>query len=175
MNITYRYGTKNDLPKLKNLAVNSWGQFQPKLTPENWKKLLDNLSSDATYIELLDKSVCFVGTTNEDEIVGMAFIVPRGNPSDIYDNDWCYIRFVTVDPNFEGQGIGRKLTNLCIDTARKNNETVIALHTSELMDKARHIYESLGFKVLREIDQRLGKRYWLYKLNLNEANITDKQ
>jgi hypothetical protein len=36
------------------------------------------------------------------------------------------------------------------------------------MDTARHIYESVGFKVLKEIDQRLGKRYWLYKLDLNE-------
>jgi len=52
--------------------------------------------------------------------------------------DWSYIRFVTVDPSFGGQGIGRKLTTLCIDTARQN-ESVIALHTSELMDAARHI------------------------------------
>ena len=175
MNITYRHGTKNDLPKLKDLAVNSWRQFQPKLTTENWKKLFDNLSNDATYAELLDKSTCFVSTTDRNEIIGMAFLVPKGNPTEIYDNDWCYIRFVTVDPKFEGQGIGRKLTNLCIDTARKNNETVIALHTSELMDSARHIYESLGFKVLKEIDQRLGKRYWLYKLGLNEANTIHKQ
>jgi ribosomal protein S18 acetylase RimI-like enzyme len=34
------------------------------------------------------------------------------------------------------------------------------------MDKARHIYEKLGFTILREIDQRLGRRYWLYKLDL---------
>ena len=53
-------------------------------------------------------------------------------------------------------------------TARQNGENIIALHTSEFMDTARHIYESVGFKVLKEIDQRLGKRYWLYKLDLNE-------
>lgn len=96
----------------------------------------------------------------------MAFLVPHGNPTEIYDKDWCYIRFVTVDPDFAGQGVGKKLTVDCIDTARKNNEKIISLHTSELMDKARHIYESLGFEIVREIDQRLGKRYWLYKLDL---------
>ena len=168
MSILYRYGTKNDLTKLKDLAVNSWGQFQSKLTTENWEKLYNSLSNEATYTELLDKSTCFIGTTNDGEIVGMAFLVPKGNPTDIYDKDWCYIRFVTVAPNFGGQGIGRKLTTLCIDAARKNSENIIALHTSEFMDTARHIYESVGFEVLNEIDQWLGKRYWLYKLDLNE-------
>lgn len=40
------------------------------------------------------------------------------------------------------------------------------LHTSEMMGAARHIYESLGFKKLREIEPRYGKKYWLYKLEL---------
>lgn len=166
MNVKYRHGTKIDLTKLKDLAVNSWGQFQPKLTTENWKKLFDNLSNDITFSELLDKSISFVCTTDNDEIVGMVFLVPKGNPTDVYDKDWCYIRLLTAAPNFGGQGIGRKLTTLCIDAARQNNEKVIALHTSEFMDAARHIYESLGFRILKEIDQRFGKRYWLYKLDL---------
>lgn len=168
MDITYRRGIKDDLTNLKDLAINSWGQFRTQLTPENWQKLFDSLSDDETYTELLEKSTCFVSTTDNDKIIGMAFLVPNGNPTDIYDKDWCYIRFVTVDPQFGGQGIGRKLTNLCIDTAKQNNEKVIALHTSELMDTARHIYESIGFKILKEIDQRFGKRYWLYKLDFNE-------
>jgi ribosomal protein S18 acetylase RimI-like enzyme len=96
----------------------------------------------------------------------MAFLVSKGNPTDIYEEEWSYVRFVTVDPDFGGQGIGRKLTTMCIAAARQNGEKTIALHTSELMGKARHIYETLGFEILKEIDQRLGKRYWLYKLDL---------
>jgi len=96
----------------------------------------------------------------------MAFLVPSGNPTDIYRKEWSYIRFVSVDPEFTGRGIGRKLTMMCIDKARANGENIIALHTSEIMGNARHIYESLGFRVLKEIDRRLGKRYWLYTLNL---------
>lgn len=41
----------------------------------------------------------------------------------------------------------------------------------EIMNNARHIYESLGFKIVREIDQRLGKRYWLCKLDLDEVTF----
>ena len=171
MNLTYRQGTKDDLPNLKQLAIKSWTPFQKELTAENWNSLKQTISNDKTYEELIDQSTCFVCVTENDNIVGMAFIVPNGNPTDIYLKEWSYIRFVSVDPAFGGQGIGRKLTMMCIDQAKLNGEKTIALHTSEIMNNARHIYESLGFNILREIDPRLGKRYWLYKLDLYE-NIT---
>jgi ribosomal protein S18 acetylase RimI-like enzyme len=170
MNLTYRQGTKDDLQGLKELGIKSWTPFQKELTAENWNSLKQRISNDKTYEELIDQSTCIVCVTDIDNIIGMAFIVPNGNPTDIYLKDWSYIRFVSVDPDFGGQGIGRKLTAMCIDKAKENGEKIVALHTSEIMNNARHIYESLGFEILREIDQRLGKRYWLYKLDLNEIN-----
>ena len=170
MNLTYRYGTKKDLQELKNLAIKSWTPFKEQLTEDNWDSLNKTISNDKTYTELIDQSTCIVCVSDNEDIIGMAFLVPNGNPTDIYEKEWSYIRFVSVDPKFGGQGIGRKLTNMCIDNARQNGEKIIALHTSEIMDNARHIYESLGFKILKEIDQRLGKRYWLYRLDINETN-----
>ena len=170
MNLTYRQGTKDDLQGLKELGIKSWTPFQKELTDENWNSLKQRISNDKTYEELIDQSTCIVCVTDIDNIIGMAFIVPNGNPTDIYLKDWSYIRFVSVDPDFGGQGIGRKLTAMCIDKAKENGEKTVALHTSEIMNNARHIYESLGFEMLKEIDQRLGKRYWLYKLDLNEIN-----
>jgi ribosomal protein S18 acetylase RimI-like enzyme len=168
MNLTYRTGTKHDLQKLKQLGIKAWTPFNKQLTDENWHLLNQTISNNKTYEELIDQSTCIVCVADNEHIVGMAFLVPSGNPTDIYLKEWSYIRFVSVDPEFAGQGMGRKLTTMCIDYAKQNGEKTIALHTSEMMDKAQHIYESLGFKILREIDQRLGKRYWLYKLELNE-------
>ena len=166
MNIKYRIGTLNDLSALKDLAIKAWSPFQKQLTFENWKLLNRTISDGNTFRELLDNSTCYVCVTEHDKIVGMAYLVPHGHPTEIYLKEWCYIRFVSVDPDYEGQGIGRKLTAICIDNAKKNGESVVALHTSEFMNNARHIYESLGFKILKEISPRLGKRYWLYLLNL---------
>jgi hypothetical protein len=42
-----------------------------------------------------------------------------------------------------------------------------------MMHKARHIYESLGFTILREIEPRLGKKYWLYTLDISTKNDVD--
>jgi ribosomal protein S18 acetylase RimI-like enzyme len=155
----YRKGNINDLEQLKGLAIKAWGQFQSDLTTENWQKLHDNLNSDETYLGLLRKSYCLICENDEEEIIGMAFLVPKGNPTEIYDHEWCYIRLVSVHPDYGGRGIGRQLTEKCIEVAKNNKEQTIALHTSEIMNKARHIYESLGFKVFREIEPRLGKKY----------------
>jgi ribosomal protein S18 acetylase RimI-like enzyme len=171
MNLTYRQGTKGDLQSLKKLAIKSWTPFQKELTDENWNSLKQTISNDKTYQELIDQSTCFVCVADNDSIIGMSFLVPNGNPTDIYLKEWSYIRFVSVDPDFGGQGIGRGLTIMCIDKAKEKGEKTIALHTSEIMNNARHIYESLGFEILREIDQRLGKRYWLYKLDITEINV----
>ncbi len=162
----YRKGNTDDLTKLKQLAIKAWQPFQKELTAENWQSLFGIISDEKTFSDLLEISHCFVCETERNEIVGMAFIVPSGNAFDIFKKDWTVIRFVSVAPEFGGHGIGRKLTEMCIDFAKKNNEKTIALHTSEMMNTARHIYESYGFKILREIKPRLGKKYWLYTLEM---------
>ncbi len=173
MTTTIRRGTMDDVPALINLALKSWSVFHDKLTDENRASLVRNLSNPGTYTDLLNKSESFICTTDTGRVIGMAFLMPSGNPTSLFKAGWSYIRMVTVDPEFGGLGIGRRLTGLCIEAARQNQEGIIALHTSELMDNARHLYETLGFKILKEVDPRLGKRYWLYLMVLNETPGSD--
>lgn len=166
MGLIYRKGQHNDLASLKKLAILSWSHYKNELARDNWTKLSAILNDDCTYIKLLDQSHTIVCETEDGKIIGMAFIVLSGNPTEIYDKNWSYIRFLSVHPNYGGQGIGRELTNRCITIAKANNETQIALHTSIMMKNARRLYENLGFEILREIEPRLGKKYWLYLLNI---------
>lgn len=172
MTVTFRKADINDIEALKKLAIKSWKQYQSKLTDENWKRLQTNLTADKTYTELFEKSQPIVCSNGNGEIVGMAFFVPSGTPTEIYDKEWCSIRLLSVDPDFGGCGIGSKLTDICISKALANNESIIALHTSALMNAARHIYEKAGFTILKEIEPRLGVRYWLYTLYLAEKRTS---
>lgn len=161
-----RNGNINDLTPVKQLGQNTWKQFQKDLTPKNWEKLSSLLSNENLYKDLLENSISFVCENKTGEIIGMSFLVASGNPTEIYNEEQCYIRFVTVSEKYKGLKIGQKLTEECIDFARENGEKKIALHTSEFMDKARHIYEKIGFKIIKEIEPRYGKKYWLYEMSL---------
>ncbi len=162
MTLQYRIGSHKDLNQLKKLSIETWSQYDDQLTPENRENLTKTIQDDQTYLDLLDNSTCFVCEINDHQIIAMAFLVPSGNPTEIYEAHWSYIRFVTVHPDFTGKGIGKEITQKCMDLAKETGEKYIALHTSEMMLAARHIYQSLGFKILKEIPKRLGKRYWLY-------------
>jgi ribosomal protein S18 acetylase RimI-like enzyme len=74
---------------------------------------------------------------------------------------------VGVNPVYRGRGIAKRLTQMCMDYAKQSNEKIVGLHTSEIMEDARHIYESLGFTIVKEIDPIYGMKYWLYKLELS--------
>ena len=163
--MTYREGAIGDTAQLKKLALISYGQFQNVLNEENWEKLRTQLTREDLFPGLLKTSQCFV-CENADEIIGMAFLVSSGNPTEIFEADWSYIRMVGVHPDYSGRRIGSQLTQRCIDFAKSSGEKIIALHTSEYMNAARHIYETLGFKQMKELESRYGKRYWLYQLEL---------
>jgi len=161
----FREVAVEDIDQLKNLVLISYGQFQKTLAIESWNQLTTHLKKENLFPDLLKISNGFV-CEHDDEIIGMAFLVPKGNPTEIFQADWSYIRLVGVHPNYSGNGIGKQLITMCIDFARRTNENIVVLHTSEFMDAARHIYESLGFKKLKELEPRYGKKYWIYNLEL---------
>jgi ribosomal protein S18 acetylase RimI-like enzyme len=165
MPLQFRLVVPGDKASLIELGLIAYGAFREQVGPEQWQTLESGLSNEENWKKLISISTGFVSVQDE-RVVGMAFIVPGGNPWDVFESDWSYIRLVGVHPAFQGRGIARALTRLCIDHARKSGERTIALHTSEMMDAARHLYESLGFRILREIPNRYGKKYWLYTLQL---------
>jgi ribosomal protein S18 acetylase RimI-like enzyme len=167
--LTYGNGTISDVDQLQSLRIIAYGQFQNVLTPDNWIIFNGNLEDKQKLIDVLKIAKCFVCLDN-DKIVGAAYIIPSGNPTDLFKAEWSYIRMVGVDPKYQGQGIAKTLTKMCIDFAKQNNEKTIALHTSEFMDAARHIYENIGFKVLKEIPPLFGKKYWLYTFDISPAS-----
>ena len=165
--IAYRRGSHKDRTALQQLRIDAYGGYAAILTAENAKILNDGLHNEATLDELMARATVFVAT-HDEQVVGMAFVWPSGVASPVLDADWAQLRMVGVHPHYRGQGIARMLTQMCIHHAILSNEHTLALHTAEFMDAARHIYGSLGFKILREIDPIFGKRYWVYTLTLKQ-------
>jgi GNAT superfamily N-acetyltransferase len=165
--IAFRKGNSGDINQIKDLTILAYLQFRNVISKENFEAFEENLRNENTYTELLKKASCFV-CEYEGNIVGTAFLIPHGNPYKWFESDWAYIRLVGVHPGLQGNGIGKRLTQMCIEEARVLGEKTIALHTSEFQNAARHIYEGLGFVKLKTLDLMFGKQYYLYTLKLHQ-------
>jgi ribosomal protein S18 acetylase RimI-like enzyme len=163
---TYRSGSIHDKAELLELSLASYGPYATLLNAEHANKLISLIKDEERMASLIQHSKSFV-CIHQNKIVGMAFIVLHGHPWDVFKAEWAYIRMLGVHPDYQGKGIAKKLTQMCITFAKENHEKTLALHTSEFMDAARHIYEKLGFRRYQEIEPRYGKKYWLYLLDIN--------
>lgn len=165
--LLYSVGLAKDIDEIITLAVVAYGSDKQLLTEENWETMKTGILNRERWETLFATAHCFL-CTHYEKIVGMAFLVPHGNPWDSFDKDWSYLRMVGVHPDYRGYGIAKTLTLKCIEYAKATGESTLALHTSEHMNAARHIYEKLGFKKTKELNPRFGKTYWLYRLNLQD-------
>ncbi len=62
------------------------------------------------------------------------------------------LRLLAVKHKAQGNGIGRALTNKCIELAREKQQSLVILHTTEYMRAAWALYEKMGFKRFEDID-----------------------
>ena len=163
----YRAAEEKDLEDLNVLALASYGQLKTYLTPGNWKKLRSMLTAVDHFPLLIRNSFGFV-CEDSVRLLGMAFLVPSGNPTEIYSKETSYIRMVGVDPTAVGNGIAKALTRLCMEKAKSTGEHTISLHSAEIMFAARHVYEKLGFKKVRLVDSYYGLQHWLYSYEISK-------
>jgi ribosomal protein S18 acetylase RimI-like enzyme len=73
------------------------------------------------------------------------------------DEDAAGLRLLAVDPAHRGAGLGRALTERCLDEARARGKSAVVLHTTRAMATAWRMYERLGFRRCEEIDFQQGE------------------
>lgn len=88
-----------------------------------------------------------VAVDEEGQILGGVTYVPGPDPyAESEEEGEATIRMLAVAPRAQGQGIGRALTEACIELARAQGRRRIALTTMPVMTRARRLYERLGFR-----------------------------
>lgn len=71
--------------------------------------------------------------------------------------DAAGIRLLAVAPASRGRGVGKRLTEFCIDHARELGCRRVVLHSTRSMQTAWAMYERLGFERFPELDFRQGQ------------------
>jgi N-acetylglutamate synthase-like GNAT family acetyltransferase len=92
--------------------------------------------------------------------VGCVFLVRNAE-----DKNVAQLRCLLVDPSARGFGVGRRLVEECLSFAREAGYQRMMLWTNDVLSSARHIYESVGFRLTKEekhhsFGQDLVGQYW---------------
>ena len=66
-------------------------------------------------------------------------------------------RLLAVDPQLRGKGIGKLLTNACIQKARDKKLSQVIIHSTKAMQTAWKMYEGMGFKRSEDLDFMQGE------------------
>lgn len=90
-------------------------------------------SRDAAWIAELD-----------GRMVGSIFLMASEKP------EVGKLRLLYVEPDARGAGVGTKLVGACIGRAREVGYRRLELWTNSILDAARHIYQRVGFQLLKE-------------------------
>ena len=157
-----RVASTEDFEAARAVLNAAYSEYEKAFPPENWtpylKDILD-LEGRAPESDLLVAE-------SDGRVVGcVSYFRPGAKasyPSDSYSErwpeDWSAVRLLAVAPDARGQGVGRRLTDACIERAREQGATSVGLHTTAPMAVARAMYERMGFERVPQYDFRPGPK-----------------
>ncbi|MCZ0738712.1 GNAT family N-acetyltransferase [Phreatobacter sp. AB_2022a] len=151
-----------DAPVLDRLAVAAFSQYGALFS--DWPAMARALACHAA---LAAKAEIIVAE-HDGEVAGSVGYCGPGRPKAAYfDEAWPIIRMLVVAPAARGLGLGRLLSEACLDAARRDGAPLIALHTSPIMTVALPMYLRMGFAWLKDVQPIHGVPYAVYTKQLD--------
>ncbi|MDQ3877571.1 MAG: GNAT family N-acetyltransferase [Actinomycetota bacterium] len=144
-----RIARDTETERVRELLAAAYGQYETAFPRENWLRYLDDILDVDSRRDVSTTLVAEI----DDLVVGCVSYYPPGAqtsyPSESYSEhwptEWSAIRLLAVGPSARGKGVGRTLTEACIDRSRSDGAVAIGLHTTQEMAVARAMYERMGF------------------------------
>jgi len=153
-----RDAREDELDAVGAMMVEAYAQYMPApdadLTSEQ-RKVWDEYRDEIGDVRSRLAYSSLIVAEDDGEILGaVTFYPPSDGPSQNHElpSAWAGFRLLAVAPGARGRGIGRQLTQECIERARALNAPALGLHTTHLMDVARAMYQRMGFERTPEYD-----------------------
>ena len=104
---------------------------------------IEDTEVDGMYEAYADDLYAFFVIIGDNEVLGCGGIAPLSGGN----GKTCELRKMYFYPQLRGLGMGRKLLEKCLKTAKEMNYTVCYLETCLSMHKAIALYEKNGFEM----------------------------
>ena len=166
MQYIIREATPADSPAINTLCVEAYREFEASVEQADWQQMQDVLAHAS------DLSTAGELLVAEDAsgLLGVVLYVRPGDSDGIsIPAAWASIRMLAVSAIGRGRGIGRRLTQECIERARRDGAEKVGLTTGEIMKNAQRIYQDMGFQKDAELGIRLGVKHARYVLALKQT------
>ncbi|UFS63353.1 GNAT family N-acetyltransferase [Sulfurimonas sp. HSL-3221] len=150
---------------LNNLALEAFGEYRNAYN--DWPAFSKKISDMASFADHAE----IIVATQSDALVGaVVYVGPDRPKSDIFASDWAVLRMLVVAPQNRGLGIGKALTQECIQRAVRDNASHIGLHTSPVMKVALPMYSRMGFVKQTNVADIYGVPYAVYAKNVSSQS-----
>ena len=157
MTLNQRDFRDDDAPHLNQVALAAFSQFKKAYT--DWPAMADGI---ARMSDLSVHGEIIVAEAGGRVVGGVVYVPADALKADYFDAAWPIIRMLVVDPSGRGLGLGRRLTEACIQRARRDRAALIALHTTPIMTVALPMYQRMGFVWARDAPPIYGVPYAVY-------------
>ena len=152
----------DDSSKINELALLSFAQFKERYN--DWDSFSNALKK---FSELSPIAEIIVASNSENTVVGAVAYVPESaKKANYFPLNTPIIRMLVVNPDFREQGIGKSLSEECVNRAVRDGCKSIALHTSSIMEVALLMYLGMGFVKHSEAPDIFGVKYNVYTKEL---------
>jgi len=151
-----REAQPSEFKQIGELMVNVYSQLKGFPTPSeqpNYYKMLKNIGD----LTENSKAKLLVAVSDNNKIVGGVLYFDNmknygsGGTATLEKNAAGF-RLLAVDTTIRGKGIGKLLTNTCIQLAKDTNQSQLIIHSTKAMQIAWKMYGKIGFKRSEDLD-----------------------
>ena len=128
--------TEKDLPSLLELYV-QLAESNKDTDPEQAKSVWINEIKG-------NKNIKYFGAVENGKVVSTCYCVIIPNLTH-FSQPVCFVENVVTDKDFRKQGLGKKVINKAVETAKANGCYKVILMSGIARKEAHQFYESLGF------------------------------
>jgi ribosomal protein S18 acetylase RimI-like enzyme len=133
-----------ELDAVLALTIDAYVQYEPLLPPAIWDGYRANIVETITAPDPVERIVAERAGT----LVGSVLLYPPQAAAYTSYADapaLPEIRLLAVPPAARGQGVAKALMDECLRRAQQMGAQAISLHTTDMMEVAKSMYERMGF------------------------------
>ncbi len=153
---TIRDANPNEFQSIGKLMVKVYSQLDGFPNPEEQPNYYETLANIGSLTEK-PKTKLLVAVSKNGEIGGgvvyfsdMQYYGSGGTATK--EKNAAGFRLLAVAPTARGKGIGKLLTETCIEFAKNERQNQVIIHSTKAMQVAWKMYEKLGFERSEDLD-----------------------